>query len=241
MNKEEFIKYLSNLNINITPEQLHSFENYKDLLKEYNKKFNLTSILEDEQIYLKHFYDSLCLMKIDELKTSENLLDIGTGAGFPGIPLAIINPNLKITLVESNGKKCGFLELIKAKLNLTNIEIINSRAEEYTKVNREKFDIVTSRAVAHLNILLELEIPALKINGYFLPLKSNLDEELKESNKKLQLLGGDLIEKIEYTLPIENSKRTILKIKKTTKTPQEYPRVYNKILKEINQKKETKI
>jgi len=233
MNKEEFINSLKELNIILNNEQINSFETYKELLQEYNKKFNLTSITKDEDIYLKHFYDSLCIMKIKEIENSTNLLDIGTGAGFPGIPLAIINPNLKITLVESNGKKCGFLELVKEKLKLNNIEIINSRAEEYSKINREKFDTVTSRAVSHLSIITELEVPALKVNGYFIPLKANYEQELEESKNKMNLLGLTLENIIEYTLPKENSKRTILKIKKTKETSKYYPREYNKILKEI--------
>ena len=161
MNKETFTNELKKININITEKQIKHFETYKNLLQEYNQKFNLTSITEEEAIYLKHFYDSLCITKA---------IDIGTGAGFPGIPIAIIFNNIKITLVESNAKKCGFLNIIREKLNLNNVEIINERAEDYTKNNREKFDIVTSRAVAHLSILAELEIPALKTNGYFLPL-----------------------------------------------------------------------
>lgn len=233
MNKEEFINSLKELNIILNNEQINSFETYKELLQEYNKKFNLTSITKDEDIYLKHFYDSLCIMKIKEIENSTNLLDIGTGAGFPGIPLAITNPNLKITLVESNGKKCGFLELVKEKLKLNNIEIINSRAEEYSKINREKFDTVTSRAVSHLSIITELEVPALKVNGYFIPLKANYEQELEESKNKMNLLGLTLENIIEYTLPKENSKRTILKIKKTKETSKYYPREYNKILKEI--------
>ncbi len=233
MNKEEFQNHLKELNITLSDKEINMFENYKELLKDYNKKFNLTSITEDKEIYLKHFYDSLCLMRIEQLKEDTNLLDIGTGAGFPGIPLAIVNPKLKITLVESNGKKSNFLEIVKEKLNLNNIEIINSRAEEYTKNNRNKFFFATSRAVSHLSIISELEFPALKINGYFIPLKSSYKEELEESKNKLNLLGGLVEDIIEYNLPIENSKRTILKIKKIKETPKDYPREYNKIKKEI--------
>ena len=123
MNKDEFINELKKLGISLTQSELNSFETYKNLLQEYNKKFNLTTIIEDESIYLKHFYDSLCLMKVVELKTAKTILDIGTGAGFPGIPLAIINKDKKITLVESNGKKVSFLTFLKEKLNLNNVEI----------------------------------------------------------------------------------------------------------------------
>lgn len=233
MNKETFISELKKIKINISEEELKLFETYKNLLQEYNKKFNLTSILDDESIYLKHFYDSLYLMSIIPLNNYSTLLDIGTGAGFPGIPLAILNPNLKITLVESNTKKCGFLNIVKQKLDLNNIEIINIRAEEYAKANRNKFDIATSRAVSHLSIIAELEIPALKIGGYFLPLKSKIDEELEESNSKLNELSSSLEEIIYYELPIEKSKRSILKIRKTSETNKIYPREYNKILKSI--------
>ena len=233
MNVNEFIKYLQELNIDISEELLRKFQVYSNLLKEYNKKFNLTSITEDKDIYLKHFYDSLCLFKVKELFDNITLLDIGTGAGFPGIPIAIVNPNIEVTLLESNAKKCGFLKIVKDALNLKNVEIINARAEAYTQKTREKFDIVTSRAVAHLQVLAELETPALKVNVYFLPLKSHNTEELENSNKMLNNLHLKLEEVINYTLPIESSSRTILKIKKQNKTPDVYPRSYNKNLKDL--------
>lgn len=233
MNKETFISKLKELNIILSEKDLNKFEKFKELLQEYNKKFNLTSIINDEEIYLKHFYDSLYLFKIPEINTSTTILDIGTGAGFPGIPLGIINPKLKITLVESNGKKCNFLNLVKKELNLSNIEVINSRAEDFVKTNRNKFDIATSRAVAHLSILAELEIPSLKVNGLFLPLKSNIDEEIEETKNKLKDLNSNIEEIIEYTLPIEDSKRTILKIRKIKETDTKYPREYNKIKKSL--------
>lgn len=233
MNVNEFISYLQELNIILAEDTLNKFKVYSDLLKEYNKKFNLTSITEDKDIYLKHFYDSLCLFKVKELFNNLTLLDIGTGAGFPGIPIAIVNPNIEVTLLEANAKKCGFLKIAKDELNLENVEIINARAEDYTLKTREKFDIVTSRAVAHLKVLAELETPALKVNGYFLPLKSHITEELTTSKQILNNLNLKLEEVIDYTLPIENSSRTILKIKKQNKTPDIYPRSYNKILKDL--------
>lgn len=153
MNKEEFLNSLKLLGIEVTNKELSKFEKYKDLLKEYNQKFNLTSITNDLDIYLKHFYDSLCLFKIKELKENKILLDIGTGAGFPGIPLAIINSDLKVYLLESNTKKCEFLKIVKQELNLNNIEVINSRAEDFIKTHKEEFDLATSRAVSHLKIL----------------------------------------------------------------------------------------
>lgn len=236
MNNEEFLNSLKLLGIEVTYKELSKFEKYKGLLKEYNQKFNLTSITNDLDIYLKHFYDSLCLFKIKEVKENKTLLDIGTGAGFPGIPLAIINSNLKVYLLESNTKKCEFLKIVKQELNLNNIEVINSRAEDFIKTHKEEFDLATSRAVSHLKILSELEIPALKINGLFIPLKSHYEEELKETEPFLKTLNSELTEIITYTLPIENSKRTILKITKVKPTPLIYPRNYSQIKKSLNKK-----
>lgn len=231
MNEKEFKEYLLKLNIDIAEEELKKFETYKELLKEYNKKFNLTSITEDESIYLKHFYDSLYLMTTSEFKNKKTFLDIGTGAGFPGLALAIMNKNMLFTLVESNQKKCMFLSLVKEKLDLKNVEIINQRAEEYTKVNREKFDIVSSRAVSHLKILSELELPALKVSGYFLPLKSSIEDELNETIDFLNELDCTVEKLYKYELPIENSERTIVVIKKNKITKTTYPRKYSQIVK----------
>lgn len=231
MNKDEFIKETNLLGINLTDEELAKFEEYKELLKEYNKKFNLTSITNDNEIYLKHFYDSLCITKAKELLNASSLLDIGTGAGFPGIPVAIVNKDIKITLVESNKKKCEFLKVVKDSLNLQNVEIINARAEDFAKTNREKFEVATSRAVANLSILLELEFPALSVGGVLLALKSNVQEELENSKSILKELNGTIKNTIEYTLPYEESKRTLLIIQKQLPTNSKYPRQYSQIIK----------
>ncbi len=231
MNKDEFIKETNLLGINLTNEELAKFEEYKELLKEYNKKFNLTSITNDNEIYLKHFYDSLCITKAKELLNASSLLDIGTGAGFPGIPVAIVNKDIKITLVESNKKKCEFLKVVKDSLNLQNVEIINARAEDFAKTNREKFEVATSRAVANLSILLELEFPALSVGGVLLALKSNVQEELENSKSILKELNGTIKNTIEYTLPYEESKRTLLIIQKQLPTNSKYPRQYSQIIK----------
>ena len=150
MNKEEFIKELKKINIDISDNQLEKLDKFKELLKEYNQKFNLTTIIKDNDIYLKHFYDSLYLMTTKEFKNSSSILDIGVGAGFPSIPLAILNEDKEFTLIESSQKKCNFINIVKEKLLLSNITIINNRAEDFTRLNREKFDIATSRAVSHL-------------------------------------------------------------------------------------------
>ena len=231
MNKDEFIKETTLLGINLTDEELAKFEEYKELLKENNKKFNFTSITNDNEIYLKHFYDSLCITKAKELLNASSLLDIGTGAGFPGIPVAIVNKDIKITLVESNKKKCEFLKVVKDSLNLQNVEIINARAEDFAKTNREKFEVATSRAVANLSILLELEFPALSVGGVLIALKSNVQEELENSKSILKELNGTIKNTIEYTLPYEESKRTLLIIQKQLQTNSKYPRQYSQIIK----------
>jgi len=230
MNKEEFIKELKNLNIEVTEEKLQQLELFYELLITENKKYNLTAITEKEQVYLKHFYDSLTLSKIIELK-NQSICDIGTGAGFPGIVLKIMFPELKVTLIESNGKKCNFLNIVKEKLNLKNVEIINERAEIYSKTNREKYDIVTSRAVAPLKHLLEYSIPAVKINGYYVAMKSNIENEMQNIENYYKKLDISLQNKIEFKLPKENSLRTLLLYKKNNQTKYIYPRKYTEIKK----------
>lgn len=232
MNKKEFVEYCSKLNIDITEEKIKKLDIYCELLNVWNNKFNLTNILEEKDVYLKHFYDSLCIIKTNLIENKNiSICDFGTGAGFPGIVIKIIYPNIKLTLIESNGKKCMFLsEVIKA-LKLENVEIINQRTEEYGKKNRELFDIVTCRAVSKLKIISELSIPLLKVNGYFVPLKSSVAEELEESKYILKELNSKLENIISYELPIENSKRSIIVIKKTGKTDNKYPREYKNIIK----------
>jgi 16S rRNA (guanine527-N7)-methyltransferase len=235
MNKEEFKESLKKIGINPTNEQLVKLEIYKNTLIEYNEHTNLTAIKEENAIYLKHFYDSLTLNKY--LKENDKVLDIGTGAGFPGMVLAIFNPKINFVLLDSNNKKIKFLEYLNQKLNLNNIELVNDRAENYIKNNFEKFDVVTSRAVAELRILLELGIPALKINGIFIAMKANVNDELKKSYDTIEILNGKIIKEENILLPIENSKRTILIIEHTKKTDSIYPRNYDKILKKPLAKK----
>jgi len=233
MNKEKFINELKKLNINITKQNLENLDKYYNLLKEWNKKFNLTRIIEEEDVYLKHFYDSLCILKTIDLKKYYNVLDIGCGAGFPGIVLSIFFPHLNLTLVESNNKKCIFLNEVKRELNLHNVQIFCERAEIFCRNNIEKFDIATCRAVSHLSIICELCIPAIKKEGYFLPLKASLNEELTESYKKIKDLNSEIINIFKYTLPYENSERSIPVIIKKGETNKIYPREYNKIIKDL--------
>ena len=228
MNKEEFQKELKKLNITLTEKQEQDLETYYQMLIKTNESINLTAITNKEEVYLKHFYDSLTLIKAIDLTKPLKIIDIGTGAGFPGLVLKIVFPNLDITLLDSLEKRLNFLEDVIKTLNLKNIKTVHSRIEDY---KAESFDIVTSRAVAKTNILLELACKLPKINGYFIFLKSNIEEELKESENCLKILNLELTEKIEFNLPVENSKRTILKIQKTKEISKQYPRNFAKIKK----------
>ncbi len=228
MNREEFIKELEKLEINITEKQLKELEIYYNLLTEENKKYNLTSITKKEEVYLKHFYDSLTIIKSIKID-NQYICDVGTGAGFPGMVLKIVFPNIKLDLIDATLKKCHFLKIVIEKLELQNVNIINSRIEDYSKINREKYDIVTSRAVAPLKHLLEYSIPLLKIKGIFIALKSDITDELKNIDnyyKKLYLQNENII---KFKLPIENSNRTIYRIEKYKETKEIYPRKYNQI------------
>lgn len=230
MNKEEFIEELKKINITITDKKLNDLDIYYHLLVEENKKYNLTAITEEKDVYLKHFYDSLTIVKTISL-TNQYICDIGTGAGFPGLVLKIFFPSIKLDLLDATSKKCEFLKFVIDKLHLQNINVINARCEEYAKEVREKYDIVISRAVAPLKHLLEYSIPLLKVGGSFISLKSNIDEEMVNIDnyyRKLSLTNEKII---KFRLPFENSRRTIFSIEKKDKTPSIYPRVYNQIKK----------
>lgn len=233
MSDKDFIHYCYMFfNINIDKNILEKFEKYYELLTEWNKKFNLTTILEKKDVYLKHFFDSICLFHAVNLKEVNKLCDIGSGPGFPGIPLKIIFDNLDVTLVESNSKKCIFLNEVIKQLDLKNIRVINMRAEDFAHENLEAFDLVTTRAVANMRVISELSIPMIKIGGFFAPLKANVSEELNDANKTINILGGELLEIIEYRLPIEDSIRTIPLVQKKKSCDKLYPRQYSKIIKQ---------
>lgn len=232
MNKEEFIKLCgSGLDIEINEEIYSKLKKYHEMLVEWNKKFNMTTILEENEVLLKHFYDSLCLKKAIDLN-KQSLCDVGTGAGFPGLVLKIVFSDLNITLVESNGKKCTFLKEVIKELKLNNIEVINERAEDYALKNIEKFDIVTMRAVSDLRIIAELGLPMLKIGGIFSPLKAHIGNEIVKSQNIIKILGGKLEKVINYELPIENSTRTIPIIIKEKSSEEGFPRNYSRIVKQ---------
>ncbi len=229
MNEEILKNELAKLHIDLSKNQLDLLNIYLTTLLEYNEHTNLTALKTKEDIYLKHFYDSLTILEY--IPDNSKVLDIGTGAGFPGLVLAIFKPTSHFTLLDSNNKKTKFLAYLNTKLQLKNVEIINMRAEEYVKNNLEQFDIVTSRAVADLKILLELSLPALKISGKFIAMKAKVEKEMLGLEPYFQELKGTIIAKKEFTLPLENSKRTILIIEHNAKTNSQYPRTYDKILK----------
>lgn len=230
MNINNFIDYLEKLGIKYTNCQLNQLEMYYEILIEYNKVMNLTAITNKEDVYLKHFYDSLTISKIIDLNNYNSLCDIGTGAGFPGIVLKIFYPNLKVTLIDSLNKRINFLNDVIQKLKLTNIEAIHCRIEEYAKINREKYDIVTARAVAPLNILLEYAIPIVKSGKYFIAMKGKEENEELYHNA-IKILQSEICNICKFKLPIENSERTLYKIKKNNKTSNKYPRKYIEIKK----------
>lgn len=229
MKKEEFYTLLEKHNIILTDNQKKQFCKYAFMVQETNKVMNLTSITEEEEMYEKHFYDSL-LFSFGEDLNGLNILDVGSGAGFPGVPLAITYPNIKITLLEPIGKRASFLEKVKKELKLDNVSVVCERCEDYSKKHQEEFDIVTARAVSRLNILLEISSQIIKVGGKFIALKGKIaEEEIIESKKAMEILNYK-IEKIkEEVLPSEDSKRSNIFCIKTKRVISKYPRNYSQI------------
>ena len=209
MNKEIFIQELNKLNIKITEEQLNKLELFYDLLIKWNDLINLTRITKKEDVYLKHFYDSLTLTKVVNLNNINTLCDVGTGAGFPGIVLKILYPNLKITLIDSLQKRVNYLNEIIKELKLDNIKAIHIRGEDY----HEKFDLVTSRAVANIEKLVNYTMHLVDKNGLFIAMKGEISKELTEEEKEKIEKKYKIIEINEFLLPIEDSKRSLLVMK----------------------------
>lgn len=234
MSEQEFVKTLSEIGVNINEEQLNLFRVYASFLLEYNTHTNLTAIKNVEDVYLKHFFDSLLGVKYFDFR-KKSILDIGSGAGFPGVPLKIMFPDIKLTLLDSNGKKTRFLEELSSKLKI-DFEVINDRAEKYILDRREQYDVVVSRAVSAMPVLAELCIPFVKINGHFVAYKGNLDETLENGKFAIETLGGKVISVKNDFLPLENAGRSFVIIEKKCKTESQYPRVFDKINKKPLQK-----
>ena len=236
MNIEEFINETKKLGIDVTGEQLEKLEIYCNFLLEYNTHTNLTAIKNREEVYLKHFYDSLTLVKAIDLTSVDTLLDIGTGAGFPGMVLKIFFPNLQIYLVDSNNKKTKFLNELKDKLNVDKVEVINARIENITSRFINSIDVVTARAVTNLPVLVELALPLVKVNKYFIAMKGNAQEELENSEYAITYLGGKIEDVKEFALPHDAGKRMLIAIQKTQKSELNKLRPYEKIIKKPLQK-----
>ena len=229
MKEEEFNKKmkesLKELNIEISEKQLNQFYNYMNILIEWNKVMNLTNITEPEEIIQKHFVDSLTVLK--SIKENDSIIDVGTGAGFPGIPIKIAFPETRITLLDSLNKRIKFLEEVINKLELKNIETIHGRAEEvaHNKKYREKYDIAIARAVAPLNVLSEYLLPFVKIGGYAICMKgAKGKEEAEEVKNAIKILGGEITNSREFNLPNTEMARVIIEIEKIKNTEKKYPR-----------------
>ena len=229
MKKEEFYTLLEQNDICLNDVQKEQFKQYVLMIQETNKVMNLTSIDEEEEMYEKHFYDSL-LFSFGENIDTKKMLDVGSGAGFPGIPLAITYPNLQITLLEPINKRANFLLKVKEALKLDNVTVVCSRCENYSKKHVEEYDLVTARAVSRLNILLELACQLIKVNGLFIALKGKIaEDEILEANNAMKVLSYQIIKKKESKLPNEDSIRENIFIKKLKHAPNKYPRNYSQI------------
>ncbi|HHZ12133.1 MAG TPA: 16S rRNA (guanine(527)-N(7))-methyltransferase RsmG [Acholeplasmataceae bacterium] len=216
----------------LTEEQERKFEKYYEFLLEENRKYNLTAITDKDEVYCKHFYDSLELCRVLDFSGLEKLLDIGSGAGFPGIPLKILHPDLNLVIIEPTMKRAKFLAALTEVLGLKGVEIINGRAEDVAGSYRESFPAVTARAVARLPVLLELAMPYVQVGGFFLAMKgASYREEALEAESALKILDSEIVEEHQYSLPNNHGDRVILKIRKNKATKEIYPRKFAAIKK----------
>lgn len=216
-------KGIESLGLELSIETIDKLIKYAKELVEYNSHTNLTAIRDNEELIEKHFIDSLIVHKELPIRIGK-AIDIGTGAGFPGMVLAICNPNLNFTLMDSVGKKTKFLEMIKTKLSLDNVEVLNGRAEDFIKDKREYYDLGLCRGVNRLNVILEYVTPFIKVNGIFFPQKLEYIDEIKEAENAMKTLNCKLLEVIERELPFSKAKRAILKIEKFEVTDTKFPR-----------------
>lgn len=221
----DFVQRLKYFNIKINDEQIKKFMNYMNLLLGWNEKINLTAITQPDEVKLKHFVDSLTVLKY--INDDDKVIDIGTGAGFPGIPLKIMNENTKITLLDSLNKRINFLNIVIETLNLRNIQAIHGRAEEIArnKLYREKYDVAVSRAVANLSTLTEYMLPFVKVGGKCICMKgANVNEELERAQNAIKELGGEIERVDNFYLSDNDNERNIIVIKKIKETNPKYPR-----------------
>lgn len=226
-NKEILINGLMELNIDPTKEKVNKLLAFKEIMLEWNEKVNLTAITEEKEIFIKHFLDSATCLSTGYIKEGMRVIDVGTGAGFPGIPIQILNEGLKMILLDSLNKRVIYLKEAIKRLDLINISAIHGRAEEAGRVkdNRECYDIVLSRAVASMNVLCEYCLPFAKIGGYFLCQKGpDIEEEMENAVSAIKTLGGAIKEVREYMLPFSDIKHNIVIIEKVSETPTKYPR-----------------
>lgn len=223
----QFIQDLKELGVSLTDRQIEQFLIYYELLTEWNSFMNLTAITEYEDVLKKHFVDSVSLIQAVDIRKELTLIDVGTGAGFPGLALKIAYPELKVTLLDSLQKRIQFLDAVIEKLGLEGIETIHGRAEDFAKPQklRESFDLCVSRAVANLSTLSEYCLPFVKVGGYFIPYKSEkIAQEKEEAKKALELLGGKFERQVEFMLPSSDIYRNLFVIKKVKETPKKFPR-----------------
>lgn len=231
MDELTFKKALEDHGLIVSDQQMEQFHTYYEMLIEWNQKMNLTAITKKEDVYLKHFYDSLTIA-FDHPFTNQNIADVGAGAGFPSIPIKIMYPDIKVTIIDSLNKRITFLNELFKVLGLKDTQAFAARAEDFAKDHRECYDIVVGRAVARLNILDELCLPLVKVDGYFLSLKGKkAEEEIVEAKKGISTLGGVIINDHHFTLSNDEDHRHNIIIKKVKKTPKQYPRAYAKIKK----------
>ena len=232
MDQEIFLKGMSRLGVSVTEQQLQQFRTYSEMLKEWNEKMNLTAITEDKEIAVKHFLDSVLPLYTLPLPETGQMIDVGTGAGFPGLPMKIMRPQYEITLADALKKRVGFLEAVCGELNLSGVSCVHGRAEEMGKQSRwrETFDIAVSRAVANMTVLCEYTLPLVRVGGVFAALKAeNAEDELNHARPMIGELGGKVEQVLKAALPESDIVRTLILIRKEKNTPSRFPRRADKI------------